>query len=47
MYRSVLLVGNGQDPTPRFDRLHRHQLLPGEFVELEHETALGEPEGIS
>ena len=48
MYTSVFLVVNGQDPTLGFDRLHRHQFLPGEFVELEHETALsGEPEGIS
>ena len=34
----VLLVVNGQDPTPGFDRPHRHQFLPSEFVELELET---------
>ena len=43
----VLLVVNGQDPTPGFDRLHRHQFLPSEFVELELETPpSSEPEGI-
>ena len=48
MYTMVLLVVNGQDPTPGFDRHHRHQFLPSDFVELEHETApSGEPEGIS
>ena len=48
MCTMVLLVVNGQDPTPGFDQLHRHQFLPSEFVELEHETApSGEPEGIS
>ena len=35
----MLLVVNGQDPTPGFDRLHRHQFLPSEFPELELETA--------
>ena len=48
MYTSMLLVVNAQDPTPGFDQLHRHQFLPSEFVELEHETTpSGEPEGIS
>ena len=43
----VLLVVNGQDPTPGFDRLHRHQFLPSEFMEVELETPpSGEPEGI-
>ena len=47
MYTSVLLVVNGQDPTPAFDWLHRHQFLPSEFLELELETTpSGEPEGI-
>ena len=47
MYKIVLLVVNGQDPTPEFDRLHRHQFLPSEFLELELETPpSGEPEGI-
>ena len=32
MYTRVLLVVNGQDPTPRFDRLHRNQFLPSEFL---------------
>ena len=39
MYTSVLLVVNSQDPTPGFDRLHRHQFLPSESVELELKTA--------
>ena len=39
MCTMVLLVVNGQEPTPGFDRLHRHQFLPSEFVELEHKTA--------
>ena len=38
MCMMVLLVVNGQDPTPGFDWLYRHQFLPSEFVELEHET---------
>ena len=38
MYTSVLLFLNGQDPTPAFDRLHQHQFLPSEFLELELET---------
>ena len=43
----VLLVVNGQDPTLGFDRLHRHQFLPTEFMEVELETPpSGEPEGI-
>ena len=47
MYESVLLVVNGQDPTPGFDRLHRDQFLPSEFPELELETPpMCEPEGI-
>ena len=29
----MLLVVNGQDATPGFDRLHRHQFLPSEFME--------------
>ena len=42
----MLLFVYGQDPTPGFDRLHRHQFLPSEFMELELETPpLGEPEG--
>ena len=45
MYIRLLLVVNGQDPTPGFDRFHRHQFLSSEFVELELETA-GEPNGI-
>ena len=47
MYTSVFLVVNGQDPTSGFDRLHRRQFLPSEFMELELETApSGEPKGI-
>ena len=47
MYTSVFLVVNGQDPTPGFDRFHRHQFLPSKFLELELETPpSGKPEGI-
>ena len=47
MYTIMLLVVNGQDPTPGFDQLHWHQFLPSEFVELELETPpTCEPEGI-
>ena len=43
----VLLVVNGKDPTQGFDRLHRHQFLPSEFVEVELEIPpSSEPEGI-
>ena len=35
----MLLVVNGQDPTPGFVQHHRHQFLSSEFVELELETA--------
>ena len=39
MYTSVLLVVNGQDPTPGFVQHHRHQFPSSEFVELDLETA--------
>ena len=47
MYKTVLLVVNGQDPTPGFDRLNRHPFLPSEFLEFELETPMsGKSEAI-
>ena len=45
---NIVVVGGGrQDPTPVYDPLHRHRLLPSKVLHLEVKTpATGPPDGI-